>query len=217
MQRTSGATRDAPPNPSIMGWCKCGFSSFFNACDTRVCERMSAHSSQSYHTPKEEKDAYIEGVIELLEFQPLADDIVISSNVEAQKRLTIGIELVSSSEHWLFLDKPASGLNGGSALIRDWNYCLGFLLMDIHRKNLMPQRRERGDHRMHCSTAPDFTNLQNTILRDSSSHPFTIYRRGDHQCMLVPSFSMAALLELCRADLIPSESFSSPLFAVTSQ
>jgi len=116
---------------------------------------MSAHSSQPYHTPKEEKDAYIEEVIEHLEFQPLADAIVISLNVEAEKRLTIGIELVSSSEHWLFLDEPASGLNGGSALIRDCNYCLGFLQMDIHRKNLMPQRRERGDHTMHCSTAPD--------------------------------------------------------------
>jgi len=43
--------------------------------------------------PEEEKDAYIEEVIELLELQPLADAIVISPNVEVRKRLTMSRHL----------------------------------------------------------------------------------------------------------------------------
>jgi len=83
----------------------------------REAMRFSAYLRQPYHVPKEEKDAYIEEVIELLELQPLADAIVISLNVEARKRLTIGVELASKPELLLFLDEPTSGLDGQSA----WN------------------------------------------------------------------------------------------------
>ena len=83
----------------------------------REAMRFSAYLRQPYHVPKEEKDAYIEEVIELLELQPLADAIVMSLNVEARKRLTIGVELASKPELLLFLDEPTSGLDGQSA----WN------------------------------------------------------------------------------------------------
>ena len=83
----------------------------------REAMRFSAYSRQSYHVPKEEKDAYIKEVIELLELQPFADVIVISLNVEARKCLTIGVELASKPELLLFLDEPTSGLDGQSA----WN------------------------------------------------------------------------------------------------
>ena len=83
----------------------------------REAMRFSAYLRQPYHVPKEEKDAYIEEVIELLELQPLADAIVFSLNVEARKRLTIGVELASKPELLLFLDEPTSGLDGQSA----WN------------------------------------------------------------------------------------------------
>ena len=83
----------------------------------REAMRFSAYLRQPYHVPKEEKDAYIEEVIELLELQPLADAIVISLNVEARKCLTIGVELASKPELLLFLDEPTSGLDGQSA----WN------------------------------------------------------------------------------------------------
>ena len=82
----------------------------------REAMRFSAYSRQPYHVPKE-KDAYIEEVIELLELQHLADAIVLSLNVEARKRLTIGVELSSNPESLLFLDEPTSGLDGQSA----WN------------------------------------------------------------------------------------------------
>ena len=83
----------------------------------REAMRFSAYSRQPYHVPKEEKDAYIEEVIELLELEPLADAIVLSLNVEARKRLTIGVELASKPKFLLFLDEPTSGLDGQSA----WN------------------------------------------------------------------------------------------------
>lgn len=83
----------------------------------REAMRFSAYLRQPCHIPKEEKDAYIEEVIELLELQPLADAIVFSLNVEARKRLTIGVELASKPELLLFLDEPTSGLDGQSA----WN------------------------------------------------------------------------------------------------
>jgi len=59
----------------------------------REAMRFSAYLRQPYHVPKEEKDAYIEEVIELLELQPLADAIVISPNVEVRKRLTMSRHL----------------------------------------------------------------------------------------------------------------------------
>jgi ATP-binding cassette subfamily G (WHITE) protein 2 (SNQ2) len=83
----------------------------------REAMRFSAYLRQPYHIPKEEKDAYIEEVIELLELQPLANALVFSLNVEARKRLTIGVELASKPELLLFLDEPTSGLDGQSA----WN------------------------------------------------------------------------------------------------
>ena len=83
----------------------------------REAIRFSPYLRQPYYVPKEEKDAYIEEVIELLELQPLADAIVLSLNVEARKRLTIGVELASKPKFLLFLDEPTSRLDGQSA----WN------------------------------------------------------------------------------------------------
>ncbi|EKM61431.1 uncharacterized protein PHACADRAFT_248034 [Phanerochaete carnosa HHB-10118-sp] len=83
----------------------------------REAMQFSAHLRQPAHVPKEEKDAYVEEMIELLELQDLADALVFSLGVEARKRLTIGVELASKPELLLFLDEPTSGLDGQSA----WN------------------------------------------------------------------------------------------------
>jgi ATP-binding cassette, subfamily G (WHITE), member 2, SNQ2 len=56
-------------------------------------------------------------MIELLELQDLSEALVFSLNVEARKRLTIGVELASKPELLLFLDEPTSGLDAQSA----WN------------------------------------------------------------------------------------------------
>ncbi|KAH9929730.1 ABC-transporter [Fomitopsis serialis] len=82
----------------------------------REAMRFSAYLRQPYHISQEEKDAYVEEMIEVLELQDLADAVVFSLGVEARKRLTIGVELASKPS-LLFLDEPTSGLDGQSA----WN------------------------------------------------------------------------------------------------
>ncbi|WAR53515.1 hypothetical protein PtB15_3B23 [Puccinia triticina] len=74
----------------------------------REAMRFSAYLRQPYDVSVEEKNAYVEEVIQLLELEDLAD-------VEARKRLTIGVELAARPELLLFLDEPTSGLDGQSA------------------------------------------------------------------------------------------------------
>jgi ATP-binding cassette subfamily G (WHITE) protein 2 (SNQ2) len=83
----------------------------------REAMRFSAYLRQPFHVPQEEKDAYVEDVIELLELQDLSEAMVCTLGVEARKRLTIGVELSSKPELLLFLDEPTSGLDAQSA----WN------------------------------------------------------------------------------------------------
>lgn len=82
----------------------------------REAMRFSAYLRQPPSVPKEEKDRYVEDMIEVLELQDLADALIFSLGVEARKRLTIGVELASRPS-LLFLDEPTSGLDGQSA----WN------------------------------------------------------------------------------------------------
>ncbi len=83
----------------------------------REAMRFSAYLRQPYEVSQEEKDAYVEEMIELLELQDMSEALVMSLNVEARKRLTIGVELASKPELLLFLDEPTSGLDAQSA----WN------------------------------------------------------------------------------------------------
>ncbi|KAG5643545.1 hypothetical protein DXG03_000686 [Asterophora parasitica] len=83
----------------------------------REAMRFSAYLRQPASVSQEEKDAYVEEMIELLELQDLSEALVFSLNVEARKRLTIGVELASKPELLLFLDEPTSGLDAQSA----WN------------------------------------------------------------------------------------------------
>jgi len=83
----------------------------------REAMRFSAYLRQPAEIPIEEKDQYVEEMIELLELQDLSEALVFSLNVEARKRLTIGVELASKPALLLFLDEPTSGLDAQSA----WN------------------------------------------------------------------------------------------------
>jgi ABC-type multidrug transport system ATPase subunit len=83
----------------------------------REAMRFSAYLRQPFHVPKEEKDAYVEDMLELLELHDLSEAMVSGLGVEARKRLTIGVELASKPELLLFLDEPTSGLDAQSA----WN------------------------------------------------------------------------------------------------
>lgn len=85
----------------------------------REALRFSAYLRQPYHVSKEEKDQYVEEVIELLEMENIADAIIGDPSsglaVEERKRVTIGVELAAKPQLLLFLDEPTSGLDSQSA------------------------------------------------------------------------------------------------------
>ncbi|RDL37481.1 putative ABC1 transport protein [Venustampulla echinocandica] len=77
---------------------------------------FSALLRQPASTPKDEKFAYVDEVIELLGMQEYADAVVGvlgegGLNVEQHKRLTIGVELAAKPPLLLFVDEPTSGLD----------------------------------------------------------------------------------------------------------
>ncbi|KAM0670779.1 hypothetical protein ACQRIT_006673 [Beauveria bassiana] len=85
----------------------------------REALEFSALLRQSRETPREEKLAYVDTIIDLLELKPLADTLIgevgAGLSVEQRKRVTIGVELVSKPSILIFLDEPTSGLDGQSA------------------------------------------------------------------------------------------------------
>ena len=77
---------------------------------TGFCEQMNLHDGtatirealefsailrQERHVPREEKIAYVNKVISLLELNDLEDAVIMSLGVEQRKRLTIGVELAA--------------------------------------------------------------------------------------------------------------------------
>ncbi|ROV95974.1 hypothetical protein VMCG_07971 [Cytospora schulzeri] len=97
---------------------------------TGFCEQMDLHDGtatirealefsailrQDRHVPREEKIAYVDKIIDLLELHEMQDAIISSLDVEQKKRLTIGVELAAKPQLLLFLDEPTSGLDSQSA------------------------------------------------------------------------------------------------------
>ncbi|KAF7594854.1 hypothetical protein BBP40_008184 [Aspergillus hancockii] len=80
---------------------------------------MTAHLRRSPSIPAEEKNAYVEQVIDMLEMQEFADALIgvpgAGLNLEQRKRVSMGIELAAKPDI-LFLDEPTSGLDGQSAI-----------------------------------------------------------------------------------------------------
>ncbi|CAN3499562.1 pleiotropic ABC efflux transporter of multiple drugs Cdr1p [Diutina catenulata] len=89
----------------------------------REALRFSAHLRQPAYVSNQEKDEYVEYVIDLLEMTAYADALVgvagSGLNVEQRKRLTIGVELAARPKVLLFLDEPTSGLDSQTA----WSIC----------------------------------------------------------------------------------------------
>ncbi|VBB84819.1 Putative ABC transporter [Podospora comata] len=81
----------------------------------REALEFSALLRQSRDTPKHEKLAYVDTVLDLLELTDVQDAIIASLGVEQKKRLTIGVELAARPSLLLFLDEPTSGLDAQSA------------------------------------------------------------------------------------------------------
>jgi ABC-type multidrug transport system ATPase subunit len=97
---------------------------------TGFCEQMDLHDGtatirealefsallrQDREIPREEKIAYVDNIIDLLELSEIQDALVSSLDVEQKKRLTIGVELAAKPSLLLFLDEPTSGLDSNSA------------------------------------------------------------------------------------------------------
>lgn len=85
----------------------------------REALQFSALLRQPRETPKEEKLAYVENVIEMLEMTSWADafigEVGAGLNVEQRKRLSVGVELAAKPKLLLFLDEPTSGLDAMAA------------------------------------------------------------------------------------------------------
>ncbi|KAI1436261.1 ABC-2 type transporter-domain-containing protein [Xylaria sp. CBS 124048] len=81
----------------------------------REALNFSAVLRQPADVPREEKLAYVDEVIKLLEMEDYADAVVgvlgEGLNVEQRKRLTIGVELAAKPPLLLFVDEPTSGLD----------------------------------------------------------------------------------------------------------
>ncbi|GAA5843719.1 hypothetical protein JCM11251_003474 [Rhodosporidiobolus azoricus] len=112
----------------------------------REALRFSAYLRQPVSVPKEEKDRYVEEVIQLLELEDKADAMIgfpgFGLDVEARKRVTIGVELASKPQLLLFLDEPTSGLDGQSAynivrFLRKLAAAGQAILVTIHQPNAM--------------------------------------------------------------------------------
>ncbi|KAJ4370790.1 Multidrug resistance protein [Neocucurbitaria cava] len=90
----------------------------------REALEFSALLRQPANYSRENKLAYVDTVIELLELEPFADAVIgvpgEGLNVEQRKRLTIGVELSARPELLVFLDEPTSGLDSDTA----WSICM---------------------------------------------------------------------------------------------
>lgn len=89
----------------------------------REALEFSALLRQPPNYSREEKLAYVDHVIQLLDMEQYADAIVgvpgSGLNVEQRKRLTIGVELAARPKLLLFLDEPTSGLDSQTS----WSIC----------------------------------------------------------------------------------------------
>lgn len=81
----------------------------------REALQFSAILRQPAHISQEEKLAYVEEIISILDMGEYADAVVgvpgEGLNIEQRKRLTIAIELVAKPPLLLFVDEPTSGLD----------------------------------------------------------------------------------------------------------
>ncbi|KAL8708230.1 MAG: hypothetical protein Q9225_007636, partial [Loekoesia sp. 1 TL-2023] len=80
----------------------------------REAIEFSAILRQERHISKQDKLAYVEEIIDLLELGEIQDALISSLGVEQRKRVTIGVELAAKPS-LLFLDEPTSGLDSQSA------------------------------------------------------------------------------------------------------
>ena len=74
----------------------------------REAFEFSALLRQSSSTPKRDKLAYVDTVLDILELVAVQDAVIGSLQLEQKKRVTIGVELCAKPELLMFLDEPTS-------------------------------------------------------------------------------------------------------------
>ncbi|OJJ38758.1 hypothetical protein ASPWEDRAFT_48910 [Aspergillus wentii DTO 134E9] len=84
----------------------------------REALQMTARLRRAQEVPLEEKDAYVEHVIQWLDMGSIANALIgtpgAGLNLEQRKKVSIGVEMAAKPDI-LFLDEPTSGLDGQSA------------------------------------------------------------------------------------------------------
>ncbi|KAJ5578814.1 uncharacterized protein N7459_007778 [Penicillium hispanicum] len=85
----------------------------------REALQMTAYLRRSPAISLNEKNAYVEQVLDMLEMQDIAEALIgipgTGLNLEQRKRVSMGVELAAKPDI-LFLDEPTSGLDGQSAI-----------------------------------------------------------------------------------------------------
>lgn len=144
---------------------------------------------QPANVPRAEKIAYVDSVIKMLEMEAfenaLIGEVGEGLNVEARKRLTIGVELAAKPALLLFADEPTSGKICDLSQSRLSWYCTDTLVfpgLDSQSAwSIVQFLRKLADHgqvRTFCCTAQE----------DMKAADVTI----DHLC--VPIFALQAIL-----------------------
>ncbi|KAL6066653.1 ATP-binding cassette transporter snq2 [Balamuthia mandrillaris] len=64
--------------------------------------------------PKAKQEAFVDELMEILGLTPIANRIIIATNLEERKRVTMGVEMAANPS-LLFLDEPTSGLDSVGA------------------------------------------------------------------------------------------------------
>ena len=108
--------------PRSIGYCQ-QQDLHLKTATVRESLRFSAYLRQPAEVSIEDKNAYVEEVIKILEMESYAAAVVGEPgeglNVEQRKRLTIGVELAAKPKLLVFLDEPTSGLDSQTA----WATC----------------------------------------------------------------------------------------------
>ncbi|KAJ5462154.1 hypothetical protein N7530_010359 [Penicillium desertorum] len=85
----------------------------------REALQMTAHLRRPLSLSTDEKNAYVEEVLDMLGMQDISDALIgvpgAGLNLEQRKRVSMGIELAAKPDI-LLLDEPTSGLDGQSAI-----------------------------------------------------------------------------------------------------
>ena len=85
----------------------------------REALQMTAELRGPTKMPIQDKHAYVEEVISMLEMEDIADALIgtpgAGLSLEKRKRVTIGVELAARPELVIFFDEPTSGLDSDSA------------------------------------------------------------------------------------------------------